>query len=84
MERGVGKVRKALTLLMGNLDPLFFPLNPSPPGSGSGEGQGKDLTYFAMEVSRARSSWNASEEEASLSSYLAVGLNNPQLSVTRL
>ncbi|KAK7236588.1 hypothetical protein RIF29_45460 [Crotalaria pallida] len=31
MERGVGKVRKALTLLMGNFDPLFFPLNPSPP-----------------------------------------------------
>jgi hypothetical protein len=44
MERGVGKVRKALTLLMGNFDPLFFPLNPSPPGSGSGKGQRKDLT----------------------------------------
>lgn len=28
MERGVGKVRKALTLLMGNFDPLFFPLPP--------------------------------------------------------
>jgi len=42
MERGgVGKVRKALTLLMGNLDPLF--LSPSP-GSGSGKGQRKDLT----------------------------------------
>ena len=31
MERGVGKVRKALTLLMGHFDPFFFPLNPSPP-----------------------------------------------------
>ena len=28
MERGVGKVRKALTLLMGHFDPLFFPLPP--------------------------------------------------------
>ena len=41
MKRGVGKVRKALTLLMGNFYPLFFPL---PPGSGSGKGQRKDLT----------------------------------------
>ena len=41
MERGVGKVRKALTLLMGHFSPLF--LSP-PPGSGSGKGQRKDLT----------------------------------------
>ena len=37
----MGKVRKALTLLMGHLDPLF--LSPVP-GSGSGKGQRKDLT----------------------------------------
>lgn len=37
----MGKVRKALTLLMGHLDPLF--LSPGP-GSGSGKGQRKDLT----------------------------------------
>lgn len=37
----MGKVRKALTLLMGHFDPLF--LSPSP-GSGSGKGQRKDLT----------------------------------------
>jgi len=35
MKEGAGKVWKALTLLMGNFDPL---------GSGSGKGQGKDLT----------------------------------------
>ncbi|KAF4349944.1 hypothetical protein G4B88_002366 (mitochondrion) [Cannabis sativa] len=42
MESGVGKVRKALTLLMGHFEPLF--LSPPPPGSGSGKGQRKDLT----------------------------------------
>ena len=35
MKRGVEKVRKALTLLMGNFDPPF---------SGSGKGERKDLT----------------------------------------
>jgi len=36
----VGKVRKALTLLMEIFYPLFFP----PPGSGSGKGERKELT----------------------------------------
>jgi hypothetical protein len=45
MERGVGKVRKALTLLMGHYDPLF--LSPSP-GSGSGKGQGKGSYFEAI------------------------------------
>jgi len=43
MERGVGKVRKALTLLIdGKLGSPF--LSSQPPGSGSGKGQRKDLT----------------------------------------
>jgi len=42
MERGVGKVRKALTLLMGHFDPLF--LSPPVLVQDSGKGQRKDLT----------------------------------------
>ena len=38
--KGVGKVLKALTLLMGHFDPLF--LDPSP-GSGSGKAQESDF-----------------------------------------
>jgi len=38
---GVGKVLKALTLLMAHFETLF--LSPSP-GSGSGKGQRKNLT----------------------------------------
>jgi len=54
MERGMGKVRKALTLLMGHFEPLF--LSP-PPGSGSGKGQGNDLTSKqSLEFSLIRTS----------------------------
>jgi len=45
MERGVGNVRKALTLLIDeNLGSPFLSSQPLPPGSGSGKGQRKDLT----------------------------------------
>lgn len=46
MERGVGKVRKALTLLIdGKFGSPFLSSQPlPPPGSGSGKGQRKDLT----------------------------------------
>lgn len=45
MERGVGKVRKALTLLIdGQFGSPFLSSQPLPPGSGSGKGQRKDLT----------------------------------------